>query len=383
MKLNTRQQQIFQATVRCYIATAEPVGSKTLTEQFDFGVSAATIRNVMNLLENAGLLFQPHTSAGRIPSDFGYRVYVNELLEPPAFLAQSMTDALSSAMDNHSYQSLESLLQGASRILSSLSGYVAMVTAPRGQHLHIRHLQLVAIDERRAILIVVTDSYHTQSLIVDLPEATQSEELELLNNFLNATLTKQPLTDLSSQQLGELHREFSQWADFVRGLFDRIRQAIAKPQTEQIFISGVHAVLSQPEFLDPYRVKALVSLLEEQREELGSLIAPQDFTAQSKVTIRIGSENPLQPMQACTLVSQTYEHDGVPVGSVSILGPTRLQYDRAIASVQATAGHLTAALSSRIYPTSSKTETPQPETPKKVSIPKEVIKNATKPKEKN
>jgi heat-inducible transcriptional repressor len=101
MKLNTRQQQIFLATVRCYIATAEPVGSKTLTEQFDFGVSAATIRNVMNLLENAGLLFQPHTSAGRIPSDFGYRVYVNELLEPPAFLAQSMTETLSSAMDSH------------------------------------------------------------------------------------------------------------------------------------------------------------------------------------------------------------------------------------------------------------------------------------------
>jgi heat-inducible transcriptional repressor len=266
--------------------------------------------------------------------------------------------------------------------LASLSGYVAMVTAPRGQHLHIRHLQLVAIDERRAMLIVVTDSYHTQSLIVDLPEATQSEELELLNNFLNATLTKEPLTNLSTQQLGELHREFSQWADFVRGLFDRISQAVAKPQTEQIFISGVHAVLSQPEFLDPYRVKALVSLLEEQREELGSLIAPQDFTAQSKVTIRIGSENPLEPMQACTLVSQTYEHDGVPIGSVSILGPTRLQYDRAIASVQATAGHLTATLSSRSYST-SKTETSQRETSKKVSIPKEVIKNPTKPGEKN
>jgi heat-inducible transcriptional repressor len=332
-------------------------------------------------LENAGLLFQPHTSAGRIPSDFGYRVYVNELLEPPALLAQSMTEALSSAMDSHSYHSLESLLQGASRILASLSGYVAMVTAPRGQNLHIRHLQLVAIDDRRAMLIVVTDSYHTQSLIVDLPEATHAEELELLNNFLNATLTKQPLTDLSTQQLGELHREFSQWADFVRGLFDRIRQAIAKPQTEQIFISGVHAVLSQPEFLDPYRVKALVSLLEEQREELGSLIAPHDFTAQSKVMIRIGSENPLEPMQACTLVSQTYEHDGVPVGSVSILGPTRLQYDRAIASVQATAGHLTAALSSKNP--MPKTEAAQAEMSKKVSIPKEVIKNPTKPKQKN
>ncbi|WP_218082681.1 heat-inducible transcriptional repressor HrcA [Anthocerotibacter panamensis] len=342
MKLNPRHRQILWATVKRYIDTAEPVGSKILAEAYRFDLSSASIRNAMNALEQAGLLFQPHTSAGRIPSDSGYRVYVDELLAPSEDLVQQMREAVLQELGEELHRTLESFLERAARLLSMLTGCVALITAPTGVLTSIRHLRLVPVSEGHVLLIVVTDNLQTRSLLLDLPAEVSEDELEPINNFLNTHLSNRTLKDFASDQSEPLWQEFRAWAEFLRSLVEVIREEILAPTVGQVFVSGLSTVLRQPEFTQPQRLWEMVSLLEQERLNLGALILKDG--AGQRVTVRIGSENPFTPMHSCSLVSRTFAYQGVTLGSVGVLGPTRLPYDRAIASVQATAEHLSSSV---------------------------------------
>jgi len=333
--LTGRYRQVLKATVRSYIDTAEPVGSKLLTQHYNFGLSAATIRNVMSALENWGLLYQPHTSAGRVPSDSGYRAYVDELISPPTELIQQMRLSLEQNLPHR--QELESLMQSASRLLATLSGCVALITAPHNPSVSVRHLQIVNLGEGRALVIVVTDALQTRSFLLDLPRPEMVEDLELLNNYLNVHLQNRSVGNLGlgAETTGDrLHR----YAEFLQRLILLLQQVL-QPPISHLFISGVSEILRQPEFAEPERIQALVGLLEDERERLSPLMASHDQPG--RVVVRIGAENPLEPMQCCSLVYSTYFHNDVPLGSIGVLGPTRLSYERAIASVEATAQHLT------------------------------------------
>ncbi len=340
VKLNARHRQILWATVNHYIDTAEPVGSKMLAEVYRFDLSSASIRNAMNLLEQAGLLFQPHTSAGRIPSDSGYRVYVDELLAPSETLTQQIRELVSAQLGESLHRNFESLLDRAARVLAVLTGCVALITAPVGQLAMLRHVHLATVGEGRAMLLLVTDTLQTYSFLVDLPVALLEADLQEVNNFLNAHLTNRTLKDLD---MSEPHwQEIHAWSDFLKNVILLIREAVLTPQVGQVFVSGVGEILRQPEFSQTQRLQDLVNLLEEERVHLGALILRDG--GEERVSIRIGAENPLAPMHSCSLVSRTFTHQGLTLGSVGILGPTRLPYDRVIASVQATAEHLSMAV---------------------------------------
>lgn len=342
LTLSDRYKQILHATVKCYIDTAEPVGSKMITQQYNFGLSSATIRNAMSVLESWGLLFQPHTSAGRIPSDSGYRVYVDELIAPPTELVQRMRSALAENLAER--RDLESRLQGATRLLATLSGCVALITAPQSALVCVRHLQIVHIGEGRALVIVVTDALQTRSFLLDLPQPEMAEQLEALNNYLNIQLQNRMVGELDPAVVGAMGGEYHWYAEFLRGLI-ALLQRVLQPPTGQLFVSGVGEILKQPEFAEPERIQAIVQLLEVERERIGSLITPEQHQGR-QIVVRIGADNPLEPMQFCSLVSSTYYRNETPVGSVGVLGPTRLPYDRAIASVQATSDHLSQVMQS-------------------------------------
>lgn len=331
--LTGRYRQVLRATVESYIDTAEPVGSKLLTQHYNFGLSAATIRNAMAALENWGLLFQPHTSAGRIPSDSGYRVYVDELLYPPTDLVEQMRLALEENLSNR--QELENLLHSASRLLATLSGCIALITAPQSATVSIRHLQIINLGEGRALAIVVTDALQTRSFLLDLPRAQMAEELELLNNYLNVHLRNRQISEFAPPEGGG---RFHWYADFLRNLVSLLQQVL-HPPTGQLFVSGVGEILRQPEFSEAERIQGIVHLLESERERLSPLMVPGGQLG--RIVVRIGAENPLEPIQFCSLVCGTYYRNAVPVGTIGVLGPTRLPYERAIASVEATAQHLT------------------------------------------
>ncbi|BAZ79152.1 heat-inducible transcriptional repressor HrcA [Sphaerospermopsis kisseleviana CS-549] len=355
-QLTNRQQHILWATVRHYIATAEPVGSKALIEEFDLGVSSATIRNVMGVLEKSGLLYQPHTSAGRVPSDSGYRIYVDRLMKPSAALAKEVESTLQQRLHWDDW-SLEALLQGAAQILATLSGCITLITMPQPNIVQLRHLQLLQVEDGKVMLIVVTDSYETHSKVMDLftresatkpdPE-TIDRELQIVSNFLNSHLRGFTLLELAQLDWSELDQEFQRYGEFLKSsLTELLRRAVA-PSATQIMVRGVGEVLRQPEFAQVQQVQTIMHLLEEEQEQLWRLICEEseiEETGKPKVTVRIGTENPLEPIRTCSLISSSYRRGAVPVGSIGVLGPTRLDYENAIAVVAAAAEYLSEAFS--------------------------------------
>ncbi|MCW5314024.1 heat-inducible transcriptional repressor HrcA [Nostoc sp. KVJ3] len=377
VQLTNRQQHILWATVRHYIATAEPVGSKALVEEYDLGVSSATIRNVMGVLEKSGLLYQPHASAGRVPSDSGYRIYVDQLITPSlrsrsvsqpdatrSLLPRSGTETLGReievALQKHLQwedRSLETLLQGAAQILATLSGCISLITMPQTTTALLRHLQLVQIEAGRIMLIVVTDGYETHSKLMDLspiPEEAQRDsevidrELQIVSNFLNTHLRGRSLLELANLNWSELDQEFQRYGEFLKNSVAELTRRTHAPTATQIMVRGVSEVLRQPEFSQLQQVQTIIHLLEEEQDQLWRLIfeepEPED-ASKSRVTVRIGAENPLEPIRSCTLISSTYRRGSVPVGSVGVLGPTRLDYENAIAVVASAADYLSEAFS--------------------------------------
>lgn len=359
LRLTDRQQRILWATVRHYIATAEPVGSKALVAEYNLSASSATVRNVMGMLEKSGLLYQPHTSAGRVPSDSGYRIYVDELITPSPRLVRRAEQLLIERLDPEG-RSFEALLRGAAQLLATLSGYITLVTMPQASTAVIRHLQLLPVEPGRVMLVVVTDSYETQSTLMELPIQPYSpidhtgelldRELQILSNFLNHHLRERSLSELISLDWQNLDREFEQYADFLRALVSALIRRSQPPTSNSILISGLAEVLHQPEFSELQQVQTIIHLLEEEQNQLWPLIFewPQDTDSlhqpRKRVRVRIGSENPLEPIQTCSLVSSIYHRGLVPVGSVGVLGPTRMAYEKAIALVEATADYLSDTL---------------------------------------
>ena len=356
VQLTDRQQQILWATVRHYIATAEPVGSKALMEEYNFDFSSATIRNTMGGLEKVGLLYQPHTSAGRVPSDSGYRLYVDRLIAPSDITGRQVEQLLQERLKWEDW-SLEALLQGAAQILATISGCISLITMPHNNTARLRHLQLMQIEPGRAMLIVVTDAYNTQSALLELPlvdnEAALDpevvdRELQILSNFLNSQLRGRSLLELAKLDLSQLDREFQRYSDYLKTVLSDLSRRTQAPAMTQMMIRGVAEVLRQPEFSELQQVKTIIHLLEEEQQQLLPLIfeAPElELKPGRRATIRIGSENTLEPIRGCTLISSTYRRGEVPVGSVGVLGPTRMDYETAIAVVEAAADYLSEALS--------------------------------------
>lgn len=356
IKLSPRQQQVLGATVRHYIATARPVGSEALVEEFNPRVSSATIRNAMGYLEKSGLLYQPHTSAGRVPSDSGYRIYVDQLVTPSDRVARQVDQLLADQL-NWEDLSIEALLREAAQILSALSGYIALITLPQTSQAQLRHLQLVQLDAQQAMLIVVLDSYATQSALMALPQPVPEQrldseqldrELQILSNFLTSQLRGRTLAEIATLDWSELGREFKRYGDLLRIALVELHRRTQSSISTQILINGVSEVLRRhPEFSEVQQVQTIIQLLESEPDQLWSLIFDASELALSdrRVMVRIGMENPLEPIQSCALVSATYQRGSVPVGSVGMLGPTRMVYENAIAIVEAAANHLSEALS--------------------------------------
>ncbi|MEM6839249.1 MAG: heat-inducible transcriptional repressor HrcA [Cyanobacteria bacterium P01_C01_bin.120] len=354
ISLNSRQQQVLWATVRQYVSTAEPVGSKMLVREYGLKVSPATVRQAMSVLEKAGLLFQPHTSAGRVPSDYGYRLYVNDLIHPAEAVAQQVDTQLSETLKWDAW-SLEALLRQAAQILSTVSGYMSLITMPQKQDATIRHVRLILLDPTQLLMSVVLDSLETQSMVIQLPpmlldDSTQLEVLEreskVLSNFLTTHLIGRSLCKVTELDWKQLNQKFQRYSDALTEAMNLlVKRNQAALETTQFVVSGLGEVLRQPEFSEAQQAQAIIQLLEEEQAQLWPLVFETDAEDNSgrRVRVLIGSENPLEPMQGCALISSTYCKDTLPIGSVSVLGPTRMMYDNAIAAVEAAASYLTDA----------------------------------------
>jgi heat-inducible transcriptional repressor len=334
--LTDRQKAILQILVDDYIRSAEPVGSRTLSKRSDLSISPATIRNEMADLEELGYLEQPHTSAGRVPSQKGYRFYVDHLLTPLA--TTDDVDSLRRGYINKMDQ-MEQVVQHTATILSSLTNYTSIVLGPQMYTTTLRHIQLVPLHERSAVAIIVADNGHVENRKVTIPEGIPVEMIQRFVEVLNKKLTGVPLHRLKGQLRTEVASELRRYSEQYEGMMMLLNEMLTpnEDQSSRVYLGGTTMILNQPEFRDVAKLKPLLDMFEQTEELLQALGNPKE----SGIIVRIGQENMIETFHDCSLITASYAIDGQPVGTIGVLGPTRMDYGRVIAVM----GHLSATLS--------------------------------------
>lgn len=339
--LTPRQKQILKAIVEDYVFTAEPVGSRVLSKKFDFGLSPATLRNEMADLEEEGLLRQPHTSAGRIPSDLGYRLFVDDLMDRAN---THIPEEELRALDRFQFDArdLNDILTQTAKVTAVLAQCTAVVRAPRVHSSRIQYLQLIPFNDRDAMLVILTDHGSTLNQVVPLANALDTSEMGRLTNFLNAHLRGQSLDALTHQVLAGMLDEMASFESVLRTLWQRINGA--QEPTERVFVSNTSFLAQQPEFGERARIRELLSLLE--REQLlASILGVQVSERGELARVSIGRENAVEDLHDCSVVTATYHIGDRACGEIGVLGPTRMAYPRAMFAVETMARHLTHTLS--------------------------------------
>ncbi|OXM15575.1 heat-inducible transcriptional repressor HrcA [Paenibacillus herberti] len=321
--LTERQQLILGAIINDYIRSAEPVGSRSISKRGDVSFSPATIRNEMADLEELGFLEQPHTSAGRVPSTRGYRYFVDHLMKQEA-ATESELQAIRSFLSSQMMEA-EQVIQHAAMIISNLTNYTSIVLGPDSVNQALKHFQLVPLGGDKAVAIVVTNTGHVENRTVTIPQDLDMSDIEQAVRFLNEKLSGVPLTRLKSRLFSEAGEEMGRYADQCEGLLRLIEQALTPESDSRLFMSGTTNILTQPEFKDVDKVKTIFSLLEETPAMLRLFSAMP-----SGLQVRIGTENDHEAIASCSLITASYTIDGQQLGTIGILGPTRMDYGRVI-----------------------------------------------------
>lgn len=321
--LTERQQRILHAIIDDYIRSAEPVGSRTISKRGDIGFSPATIRNEMSDLEELGYLEQPHTSAGRIPSHKGYRYYVDQLLKLGMIGEHELQFTKAFFADR--IQQTEQIMQQTASILSGLTNYTAIALGPETFNNKLKHIQLISLNEDTAVAIIVTNTGHVENRTVHIPKDIPMYEMERFVNLLNQKLKDVPLVQLRSKLYNEISSELakhiSRYEDFVLML----ENVLEGSREDKVYLSGMTNMLNQPEFKDVDKIKTIFDLFDES-ETLARMFAD----APIGIRVRIGAENELEAIHNCSLITATYSIEGHSLGTIGILGPTRMEYGKVL-----------------------------------------------------
>ena len=261
--LNDRKKKILQLIIEDYISTAEPVGSRTIARKYNLGISPATIRNEMSDLEMLGYLEQPHTSAGRIPSAQAYRFYVDSLLEPGSLTDNDM--ALINSWFKERRRSIDEIFQSTAKILSRMTQNVSMVLANKEDVAAFRYMKFLPLDDRHAILCIVTDDGNVDNCVVEIPLGMHQEELDYLAGRVSRLLEGKELSEISGTLLNAVHTDIAEDRLLFTSLIDSINKMNRKHRQQKVFLGGTKQLLNQPEFRDMDRVRNLLGILEEEK----------------------------------------------------------------------------------------------------------------------
>lgn len=322
--LNDRKKKILQLIIEDYISTAEPVGSRTIARKYDLGISPATIRNEMSDLELLGYLEQPHTSAGRVPSAQAYRFYVDSLIEPGSLTDNDM--ALINSWYKERRRNIDDIFQSTAKILSRMTQNVSMVLANKDTGAVFRYIKFLPLDSSHAILCIVTDDGNVDNCVVEIPLGMRPEEMDYLAGRISSVLEGKELSKISDELLSALHMDVAEDKVLFTSFLQAIKRMSRKQNEQRVFLGGTKQLLNQPEFRDVERVKSLLGILEEEKVVRDLLVAGED----SGLKITIGTENKFTGIQDCSMVQATYRLNGKIVGTMAVLGPTRMEYGKVI-----------------------------------------------------
>ena len=322
--LNDRKKKILQLIIEDYISTAEPVGSRTIARKYDLGISPATIRNEMSDLELLGYLEQPHTSAGRVPSAQAYRFYVDSLIEPGSLTDNDM--ALINSWYKERRRNIDDIFQSTAKILSRMTQNVSMVLANKDTGAVFRYIKFLPLDSSHAILCIVTDDGNVDNCVVEIPLGMRPEEMDYLAGRISSVLEGKELSEISDELLSALHMDVAEDKVLFTSFLQAIKRMSRKQNEQRVFLGGTKQLLNQPEFRDVERVKSLLGIVEEEKVVRDLLVAGED----SGLKITIGTENKFTGIQDCSMVQATYRLNGKIVGTMAVLGPTRMEYGKVI-----------------------------------------------------
>lgn len=324
MELDMRKMRILAAIVDDYIMTAMPVGSRTISKHADINLSSATIRNEMSDLEQMGYLEQPHTSAGRIPSDKAYRLYVDTMMRQATLTEDEMRyiqDHFSKKLDE-----VDTIVQQTAWVLSNMTQYASAVLSPQLHSVKIKHIQLVPVAEEKALCVIVTDAGIVRDSIVRVPRGVSVDDMERMSRLLTERLFNKRMDKAIAQIIPELSRELEEQRSFLQATLESMRKGLAV-DAGQIALSGTTNMLNYPEYSDMSKAKSFLSALET-KDRVYDLLTK---SPQMEFTVTIGAENTDDEMKDCSVVTATYRLGGDPIGSLGVIGPTRMNYSRVLA----------------------------------------------------
>lgn len=328
MELDERKVKILQAIVRNYLETGEPVGSRTISKYTELNLSPATIRNEMADLEEMGYIVQPHTSAGRIPSDKGYRLYVDKMLEDKEREVEEMKELLLEKEDK-----MDNLLKQVAKVLATNTNYATMISAPQYNRNKLKFIQLSRVDSEHLLAVIVSEGNVIKNHMISTDEALDDETLLKLNILLNTHLNGLSIEEINLAMIASIKKMAGIHSDIIGNVIDAVAEAIHLDDDLEIYTSGANNILKYPELADREHAVDLLHTFEE-KAELNELALTSLAGGNTGIQVYIGDESPVEGLKDCSVVTATYELDEGMKGTIGIVGPKRMDYDKVVGTLK-------------------------------------------------
>lgn len=331
MELDERKIKILNSIIQTYLITGEPVGSRTISKYTDLNLSSATIRNEMSDLEDLGYIVQPHTSAGRIPSDKGYRFYVDNLMKEKIAEVDEMKDVLIEKADK-----LDHLLKNVAKLLAVNTNYATMISAPQYKRNKLKFIQLSRVEENQLLVVVMLEGNLIKNRLIEVDERVSEDEVAKLNILINTFLQGLNLQEINMELIQRMKVQAEGYGQIIGHIIDAIAVVIQEEDDLEIYTSGATNLLKYPELGDREKASELLYTMEE-KKALSELIVDQEDSGEENknpIQIYIGSESPVSTMKDCSIVTATYELEEGVQGTIGIIGPKRMNYKKVVGNLQ-------------------------------------------------
>lgn len=330
MELDERKKKILHAIIQNYMETGEPVGSRTISKYSDLKLSSATIRNEMSDLEEMGYILQPHTSAGRIPSDKAYRLYVDTILQRKDEEVSEMKELMVEKADK-----IDLLLQQVAKLLAQNTNYTSMVTKPKYQHKRIKFIQLNQMSERQLLVIVVLDNNHVSNKFINLMTDADENVIAQMNFLMNTALTGLDFTEINMAIMQQIKEKAGEYGELASSILDCISEVMTEEDDSEIYTSGATNILKYPELSDKEKMTGLLSTFEEkQMLSAWANDEPPEDDKEHGIQVYIGEESPVESMKDCSVVTATYRIKEGVYGKIGIVGPKRMDYEKVVGTLE-------------------------------------------------
>ena len=330
MELDERKLKILQAIIRTYLDTGEPVGSRTISKYTDLNLSSATIRNEMSGLEDMGYIIQPHTSAGRIPSDKGYRLYVDTMLDAKTNEVNNLKEELTQKADK-----IDDVLKQVAKFLAANTNYASMVSGPRYQSKRVKFIQITSVDEEHLLAVIVLDNNAVKNQMIRVEESVEEEQIVKLNFVLNTTLNGLDVMDMNLALIQKLKEQVGSHTRVIDSVLEVIGKTLVEEDDLEVYTSGATNILKYPELADKSKAADLLGAFEEKKIINNWLGLPdkQNTEESHDIQVYIGDETQVESMKDCSMVTATYKIQEGVYGKIGIVGPKRMDYDKVVGTL--------------------------------------------------